>query len=184
MSQKWTAAGDFAEDVAFVRSESNNSYIIDKVGEKIATLSSRQYGTCFSEGFAVIEEDDCAYFLNSSGQPAFKEQYQEALSFCGGYAAIKQDGLWGYINTKGVLVISNTYAAAQSFSGGLAAVKDAQTDLWGYIGIDGKYVISPAYEEAQPFSDGYAVVKQEGVYYIINKPTDATPLSPVLLYAP
>ena len=83
-----------------------------------------------------------------------------------------------------MLVISNTYAAAQSFSGGLAAVKDAQTDLWGYIGTDGKYVISPAYEEAQPFSDGYAVVKQEGVFYIINKPTDATPLSPVLLYAP
>ena len=54
VSQKWTAAGDFSEDVAFVRSESDNSYIIDKVGEKIATLSSRQYGSPFCEGFIIL----------------------------------------------------------------------------------------------------------------------------------
>ena len=79
-------------------------------------------------------------------------------------------------------MIGNTFAAAKSFSGGLAAVKDAATDLWGYIGTDGKYLIQPAYEEAQPFSDGYAVVKQNGAYYIINKPTEKDPLSLVLLY--
>lgn len=165
-----------------MRSESGNSYIIDKVGERIATLSSRQYGTAFSEGFAVIREEGVAYYLNSYGQTAFKDKYQEALAFSGGYAAVKQDGLWGYINSKGASVIPNTFAAAQSFSGKLAAVKDSATDLWGYIGTDGKYVIQPAYEEAQPFSDGYAVVKQDGAYYIINRPTEKAPLSPVLLY--
>ena len=182
VSQKWTAAGDFSEDVAFVRSESDNSYIIDKVGEKIATLSSRQYGSPFCEGFALIREEGSSYYLNSRGQTAFKEKYQDALSFNGGYAAVCQDGLWGYINTKGVLVIPNAFAAAQSFSGGLAAVKDATSDLWGYIVTDGKYIIQPAYEEAQPFSDGFAVIKQDGVYFIINRPTEKSPLSPILLY--
>lgn len=182
VSQKWPVAGDFSEDVAFVRSDSNNSYIIDKVGEKIATLSMRQYGTPFSEGFALIREDDLAYFMNSYGQTAFKDQYEDALSFKGGYAAVCQGGLWGFINTKGVMVIEPEFASLQSFSGGLAAAKHPTADLWGYIDTTGKYVIQPVYEEAQPFSDGYAVVKQNGSYYIINKPTDSEPLNPVFLY--
>ena len=120
--------------------------------------------------------------MNSYGQTAFKDQYEDALSFKGGYAAVCQGGLWGFINTKGVMVIEPEFASLQSFSGGLAAAKHPTADLWGYIDTSGKYVIQPVYEEAQPFSDGYAVVKQNGSYYIINKPTDSEPLNPVFLY--
>jgi hypothetical protein len=81
ISEKWAFATDFSDDVAFVRSSNGNSYIIDKVGEKIATLSSRQHGSPYADGFALIQEGDSYYFLNSRGSSAFETTYENALSF-------------------------------------------------------------------------------------------------------
>lgn len=101
------------------RSSSGNSYIIDKVGEKIATLSSKQYGTAYSEGYALIRDGSEVYYFNSKAQTAYKTRYQDGLSFVGGYAAVQLDGKWGYIDTRGSLEIANKYRDARSFSNGL-----------------------------------------------------------------
>lgn len=119
--KKWSEVSDYGADVAFARSSSGNSYIIDKVGEKIATLSSKQYGTAYSEGYALIRDGSEVYYFNSKAQTAYKTRYQDGLSFVGGYAAVQLDGKWGYIDTRGSLEIANKYRDARSFSNGLAA---------------------------------------------------------------
>ena len=174
VSQKWSEVSDYGADVAFARSSSGNSYIIDKVGEKIATLSSKQYGTAYSEGYALIRDGSEVYYFNSKAQTAYKTRYQDGLSFVGGYAAVQLDGKWGYIDTRGSLEIANKYRDARSFSNGLAAVLDDETGLWGYISTSGEYVIQPQFDTAEPFSEGYALVSQNGEYSLINKSAELT----------
>ena len=174
VSQKWAAVSDYGADVAFARSANDNSYIIDKVGEKIATLSSKQHGTAYSEGYALIHDGSEVYYFNSKAQTAYKTRYQDGLSFKNGYAAVKIDGKWGYINTKGSLEIANKYSDAASFSNGAAAVADAASELWGYINTTGLYIVEPQFDTAGPFSDGYAVVSRNGEYSLVNKSGELT----------
>lgn len=172
ISEKWRDAGDFSEDVAFAVSdeyEKDRQYIINKVGTKVATLSSSSRGTAFSDGFAMIRDTSGCFFINSEGSTAFRTVYEDAGDFSGGYAAVKIDGKWGYINEKGVLVIEVVFQEALPFSNGLAAVCDAETGLWGYVEATGYFSIEPQYDEAQPFADGYAVVKAGNSYRIIDK---------------
>ena len=160
--------------MAFARSSSGNSYIIDKVGEKIATLSSKQYGTAYSESYALIRDGSEVYYFNNKGQTAYKTRYEDGLSFVGGYAAVQIDGKWGFINTRGSLEIENKYRSACSFSNGLAAVQDDETGLWGYINTTGEYVIEPQFDTAEAFSDGYALVSLNGEYSLVNKSAELT----------
>ena len=169
-SAKWRKANVFSEDKAFVSSGST-SYIVNKLGDPICTLQSDESGYTFSEGFALIKDDDDYYFMNSKFRQAFDESYDDALPFSSSLAAVKtEDGLWGYINTSGVMVIAPSFSLAKSFSttNTLAAVRDNETGLWGYINKSGKIVIACEYDDADTFKDDYAIVKSGTSYYIIN----------------
>ncbi len=169
-SAKWRKANTFYEDKAFVKSGST-SYIINKIGETVATLQSDESGTAYSEGFALIKADNEYFFMNSRYRQAFSETYKNALPFSSSYAAIQnKDGLWGYINTSGEIKIEPAFHDAKSFSttDKLAAVYDAESGLWGYINKSGKLVIPFEYDEADTFLNGYAVVKQGTIHYILD----------------
>lgn len=167
---KWRRANDFHEDKAFVKSGST-SYIINKIGEPVATLESDESGTGYSEGFALIRAEDEYFFMNSRYRQAFSETYKDALPFSSSYAAVRtEDGLWGYINTSGDMKIDPVYRDAKSFSttDKLAAVCDNTTGLWGYINKSGKVVIPFSFDEADMFLNGYAVVTMDETHYILD----------------
>ena len=172
VSANWRAAQDFSEDLAFATSneyEVDRHYIIDKVGEKRATLGSKLNGTVFSEGFAVVHEDGSYSYMNTSGRTAFKLKFQDARAFANGYAAVKQDGKWGFINNRGVMVIPAEFTAARSFTtDGMAAAQDAETGKWGYISHDGTFSIAPSYDDAQDFAAGFALAKSGSAWYLLN----------------
>lgn len=173
VSAKWRKAGDFSEDLAFATSdeyEKDRHYIIDKIGEKVATLGSKLQGTVFSEGFAVVIEDNGThYYLNSLGSSAFQTTFLGAQAFSEGMAAVRSAEGWGYINTLGSFEIPAQFEEAAPFSEGCAAVREAQSGLWGYIDLKGNWIIEPAYDEAGAFLDGYATAMLGNECYLLDK---------------
>ncbi len=177
VSARWRKAGDFSEDLAFATSdeyERDRHYIIDKVGEKVATLGSQLKGTTFSEGFAVvIDHDTTYYYMNALGRSAFQTTYLDAKAFSEGLAAVKNEEGWGYINTLGSYEIAPQYFQADSFSENCAAVLDSITGKWGYINTKGEWQIKPEYDLAEPFSDEYAIAAKGDTYYLLSKDGEA-----------
>ena len=55
ISEKWTSANVFSNDLAFV-SLSSKSYIIDKVGKALITLNAGSSGEGYKEDFALITD--------------------------------------------------------------------------------------------------------------------------------
>lgn len=173
VSTRWRKAGDFSEDLAFATSdeyEKDRHYIINKVGEKVATLGSSVKGDIFSEGFAaVVEDGKTYYYMNASGRSAFQNVYLDAKAFSNGLAAVRTAEGWGYINTLGSSAIPAQFAAADAFTPeGLAAVQDARSGKWGYINAKGQMTIAAEYDTAQPFSQGYAIASKGTEYYLVD----------------
>ncbi|MDD4074737.1 MAG: WG repeat-containing protein [Eubacteriales bacterium] len=173
VSAKWRKAGDFAEDLAFATSneyEKDRHYIIDKVGEKVATLGSTIQGTVFSEGFAVVvERGSTYYYLNSVGQSAYKQTFRDARAFSEGLAAVQNEDGWGFINTLGSFEIPAQYAQVQDFSDGYAAVLDKASGKWGYIDQKGEGKIEALYDSAEPFQEGFAIVSIGSEFYLLDQ---------------
>lgn len=173
VSTKWRKAGDFSEDLAFATSdeyEKDRQYIINKVGEKVATLGSSVKGDRFSEGFAAVVEDGSVhYYMNATGRSAFQNTYLDAKAFSNGLAAVRTADGWGYINTLGSFEIPAKFMAADSFSAdGLAAVQDAATGKWGYVTKRGHMAIAAEYDAAQPFSGGFSIAAKGAEYYLVD----------------
>lgn len=174
IAAQFDSAGDFGNDMAFVE-QNGKQYIINKVGEKIATLG-RESGSAYSGGFAAIDNGDgtCSYFNTSRGR-AFKQTYEGAGNFSEDYAAVKQDGLWGYINTGGVMVIGAQYTAAGEFSQSRAPVQDT-TGRWGFIDKAGQHIIPCLYDEAGAFYMGAALVKMGNIVGVVDRSGEFTEL--------
>ena len=173
VNARWRKAGDFSEDLAFATSdeyEKDRHYIIDKVGEKVATLGSTLEGTVFSEGFAVVVERGATYYyLNSVGQSAYTQTFRDARAFCDGLAAVRNESGWGFINTLGSFEIPAQYAQALDFCDGYAAVQDNVSGKWGYIDAKGVEKIPFLYDSAAPFSEGFAIASIGSEFYLLNK---------------
>ena len=128
VSARWRKAGDFSQDLAFAISdeyERDRAYIIDKVGEKVATLGTALRGAEFSEGFAVVVDHGKEYyFMNTLGSFEIPAQYAQAENFSEGFAAVldRSIGKWTYINKKGEALIEADYDEAQPFIDGFALV--------------------------------------------------------------
>lgn len=166
---EWKVCYDFAGDVAFAQSTSNNWYIIDKVGTRIATLGSHLSGEGYSEGYAAVCDSGEYFYYNSKGRSAYKKTFQDAKAFSGGYAAVKSEGLWGFIDTRGAYAVKPQYKYAESFSNGLAAVQDPNTMLWGYINPKNELVIDCRFDAAEPFVSGTAIVHKGTEVLLLNK---------------
>ena len=159
-------AGDFGNDMAFV-TQGAKSYLIDKVGGKIATLG-KESGEKYVDGVAAVNFGNGVYnFYNTSRKTAFTESFEEARNFANGMAAVRKDGKWGFINRKGAVIVAPQYAAVADFSQSLAAVKN-DSGKWGYINTSGTVKVPFEYDEAGAFLLDYAVVKQNGITGVVN----------------
>ena len=89
------------------------------------------------------------FFLNSNGNIAFEDKYNDIRNYSEGYAFVYYQGEWAIINKKGNKCTPFKYKEAKEFKNGLAPVKIE--DKWGYINIKGEIVIKPLFDDAFEF---------------------------------
>lgn len=164
----------FSENRSFVRSLDFRSWFyIDKQGmELTADLAANgmdnHENTQFSNGRALVKDNNLFGYLNENIETVIPISYAEAKVFSNNLAAVKISDRWGYITTDGSVAINPQFIAADVFSEDLAAVRLA-SNSFGYINTKGEMVISEQFEEASPFNEGRAIVQQSGLYGIIDK---------------
>jgi len=86
----------FSEGLAVIKTDFDKYGFIDKQGKTIVKPIYDETGI-FSEGFAVICQDEKYGYINRRGKVVIKPQYDEAKNFFEGLAAVKQNDEWFYI---------------------------------------------------------------------------------------
>lgn len=140
---KW--GGYFRDGVTYVTDYENQTWLIDKTGEKLKLIA---------EGKSVLYADDRTEDVN---EPKNGILYMEQIVDTpdGDHAHVHT-----YFNESGRISYQE-YMLKKGLSEGLAPFMEEETKKYGYVDEDGKWVITPCFDEAEPFEDGYAIVANE-----------------------
>lgn len=76
----------------------------------------------FSEGLAVVVENDRFGFIDESGNVVIEPQYADAQPFSEGLAGVRAGSLWQFIDRDNNVVIQPLYGEVSPFQNGLADV--------------------------------------------------------------
>jgi len=154
--------GSFAHGLAYVRA--GNKYgAINQQGEEVIALQFDRVKGDFSEGLLLVEQHDVWFFIDTQGQQAFPETFENAAPFREGRAEVEFGGKWGYIDHTGALVIEPIYDYSNPFVGGFAcpgilkekkSQKKGESFLYGVIDPNGKTVLPFEYDIIGGFRDG------------------------------
>lgn len=148
---------------------------IDQNGEFVIPAKfDRAYE--FSEGLALVIQDDERFFINRKGETVIcfkpEEKMEIRTGFSSGLALCYYNGEdtekgngFVYIDkqrkTRLFLPNDNRYQARYEpygFSEGYAVVEDKKKNLCGYIDTDGKWLVEPTFKNAYAFRNGMAAV--------------------------
>ena len=135
--------------------------VINKKGE-IVIEPEFDYISEFSDGLAVISEDDKEGYINKKGDVVIEPEYRSAYGFADGIALVyDEDYLPFYINKKGSEVLDNIYVYVSAFTDdGYAVVVPGEDNPYRkYTIIDksGKQIVGlydGIYHESYDFSPG------------------------------
>ena len=140
---KW--GGYFRNGVTYVTDEENNTWLIDKTGEKQKLIAEGKY---------VLYADDRTDEVNGEKNGIlYMEQIVDTPD--GDHAHVQT-----YYDETGQISYEE-YQLKKRLSEGLAPWYDAELKKYGYVNAEGAWVIAPAFDKAEPFEDGYAVVANE-----------------------
>ena len=157
-------------------------FFIDRTGQKVSIPHTDAQGqefrfcTTFSEGLAVIYQDDRYGYADRQGRVVIRPQYRSAEPFSEGLARVGRlpdaaaPGSIAYIDPSGKTVLApDGLKQCESFHEGLAPARKQENSKWGYIGRDGKFVIEAQFQEASGFSEGLAAVAVDFKWGYINR---------------
>jgi hypothetical protein len=134
---------------------------IDRNGTIIIPPQFRS-ASSFSEGFAYVNIDGKAGYINKEGVVVF---YLPTIDFPSDFSeslAVQiSEGLFGAIDRSGTWVISPKFIELSNFSEGLALAMMKEREKLGFINKKGEWVIPPQFEQADSFSEGLAPVRLE-----------------------
>lgn len=160
----------------------SDRFFIDRTGQKVAIphtdAQGREFRFCttFSEGLAVIYQDDRYGYADRQGRVVISPDLRRAERFSEGLALVERPANTErpgslYIDHSGKTVLAPTGLMewGDGFHEGLAAVRKRENRMWGYIGRDGKFVIEAQFQEAGGFSDGMAAVAVDFKWGYINR---------------
>lgn len=180
---KYDFAENFDNGISVVKTFSNEEpygiklEYINKLGETIYSNSSIIME--YSEGLAIIKENDKYGFINSEGEIVIECKYDTADPFHNGIARVGLNNQSTYINKQGNTLFSFDDGAERFYSG-LLEITD--NDFYGYVDTSGKkvfeitYDIPYAFEHLLQFSDGYTFACRNGKFIIVNTLGKETPL--------
>lgn len=159
-------AVSFSEGLAIIVNTEGKFGFVDKTGKMIINPQFESANS-FSEGLAVIKQNDKYGFIDKTGKIVINTQFEEVSDFKNGKARFKNGKQWGYIDTKGAYIINPQFDAAGFFSEGMAII--LQGSNYGYISEKGEIIINPQFEDAGEFNSSLACVKSGETYGYINK---------------
>lgn len=174
INPKYRDAYLFSNGRAFVRSIHNwGYYYVDEKGNKLESVDmpdSFDYveNNQFSNGLALVRDDEEFGYINKSGSKAIDFKYNEARSFSEKLAAVKISDKWGFINSEESVEISPQFISAGNFGNGLAPVRKS-SNLFGYVNRSGNMVVPEQFEIAQTFQEDRAAVFVDGRWTFIDK---------------
>jgi len=155
---KYEKASSFQDGFALVTTNSrytNNWEFINTKGENAFNQKFADARN-FSEGFAAVRTPNQGYgFIDKSGKPICKLQYEEVGDFKEGFARVKFQGKWGYIDKSGKEVVYPQFTTARDFSNGLALVSqfvNYHFTQYSYIDTNGNIAIKIGERDAPVFA--------------------------------
>lgn len=133
---------------------------MDKEGlEAIPAVYEEAYD--FSEGYAVVMQNDKFGFINKKGELVVDYTYKDVGDFSDGLvSATMGDEKWGYINMKGEWAIPDTYQSVAAFSQGYAPVYE--NGKVGFIDKKGEWFLKPEFDNAYGYKNGFAIIQKDG----------------------
>ncbi len=149
------------------------SKYIDTTGKEILKIKGASSYGDFSEGLALINNDDKKYYVDKNGKVKINLENQELVyfDFKNGYAQAStggRDSKCGFIDKTGKIVIPIMYLDVLNFSEGIAAVKDKEG--WCFINTNGKLLIEAKFEaiDYDGFKNGLCYVQLNRRWGYIN----------------
>ena len=177
----------FSEGLAQVRLDWDGPYgYIDRTGMVVIEPVSYYSDDRFSEGLALLQEDDTfgpMGFMDRTGRVVIEPEFSGAWPFADGLALVSKGSyefspydlvdsgsepdrspLYGFVDTHGDVVVPVVLYDAWDFCGGLAPVQFVESGPWGFIDTKGKIAIAATFCCVGMFSeDGLAPVLVEDV---------------------
>lgn len=124
----------------------------------------------FSCGYAVVEMNGQAKYINTKGQIQNTASMDRAYDFYYKYATFRLNGKYGMINNKCVTVLQPIYEKMGDMGdNGLISVRLSNKDKYGFVNAKGEYKIQPTYDDADDFIGGGAVVEIGSKCGVIDK---------------
>ena len=178
---QFLAAGSFSDGLAFVgMTVPGQRFVkqgcIDTKGNQVIAPLFEQ-PSMFIEGCAAVRKDGKWGYIDKTGQPLTKFEFDSAGPMRGGMALVwKWDknakgqivkSRCGFLNSKGKPITELKYESAYDPADGMAPVQVA--GKWGFVDATGKLAIKPQFTSPGSFSEGLAAVQIGGKYGYINK---------------
>lgn len=130
-------------------------------------------GTLFSEGLAVVQKNDNAYFINKENVDPFNRSFEEAGLFRNGLAPVKTGGGWYLLNRLGQQ-LAGPFEEMSEMSDEMYVIK--MNGHYGALDKFGEQVIAPRYDKLGDFRNGYAYCSDGGRSGFISKQGQVTEL--------
>lgn len=177
---QFDSAGDFSEEIALVKVDSNWGYI-DKKGKFVIQPEFAEAGN-FSEGLARAKSQESGYkwgYIDLDKNWVIEPQFSKAEDFSEGLALVFKDGSYSYIDRTNKVILQPKYGTDMgSFSEGLARIgiglrkadresetADEQTSQsWGFMDKKGNLVIHTQFDDVYDFSNGLAWVLTDAIW--------------------
>lgn len=164
----------FEDGIALVVPVNGFISAIDQKNQIKFVLKDVLKASGFSEGLAVVKQNNLYGFIDKAGTFVIKPQFGYARDFKEGLAVVLDpknkgngNGL-GFIDKTGKIVIKYQFSLTGDFSEGVAfATNDYK--LYGYIDKNGNFVINPQFTEAKDFKNGLASILQGSQWGYISK---------------
>ena len=122
----------------------------------------------FNSGLAAAWSGKNYGFIDSNGQYAIADRFDDANSFQEGLALVRIGRQFGFVDLNGELMLQPQYAFARDFSEGLAAVK-LNPDNFGFVDKQGYMLITPQFAWASSFRNGLCLVSNSDSIGYITK---------------
>ncbi len=131
---------DFHSGLALVKQQ-ERLYFVDKKGRSRLQKLPYDAVSPFSEGYARVDKQGRAGFINTNGEEVLPLIYDQALPFSSGLAAVRQHGKpWQFVRVAhaGITNLPLTQVTLPGFQQALAYVQ--LDSVWGYINQKGELV--------------------------------------------
>jgi hypothetical protein len=141
---------------------------VDKSGKEIILLNYDKVSS-FSEGLAVVIQNNKSGFIDKTGKEVIPIKYDKVSDFSDGLSKVILDGKLGCIDKTGREVIPIKYSAwfSKEFSEGVLPV--SFDGKYGYVDKYGNEITPIKYDYVEEFSEGLAAVKLDKKWGYIDK---------------